>query len=149
VPSGEREPADAQAALARLVEPGFDLRRRVLLEPLPDEVAAFSASAPEADPDAETAIEVDESHRVVVRTRGSRPGVLVLADAYYPGWNARLDGAPVPTLRADTALRAVVVPPGEHRVEWRYEPRAFRVGIALAGLGAAALVAAALRRPRP
>jgi hypothetical protein len=137
VPHAEAEPADPERALARLVDPGFDAQTRVLLAPLPSDFA----SQPD-DPTAGTVIEVDEPERVVLRTHGATSAVLVLTDAFYPGWQATLDGAPAPLLRANTAVRAVVVPAGEHHVEMRYRPRSLRVGAALAGIGAAGLVAA-------
>jgi hypothetical protein len=139
----EAEPAEPQAALERLLAPDFDLRTAVLLAPLP---AGAPAAGP--DPGAETTIEIDEPERVVVRTRGAAPAALVLADAWYPGWQATLDGAPAETLRADTALRAVLVPAGEHRVEWRYRPRSFHLGIALSAAAATALALAASSRSR-
>jgi len=55
-------------------------------------------------------------------------GVLVLSDNWYPGWNATLDGRPVPLLLADGAVRAVAVPGGRHRVEMRYSPASIRWG---------------------
>jgi hypothetical protein len=139
----EPEPDDPQAALERLVAPDFDLRTTVLLAPMPADAPAGQGG----DPSAETAIEVDDAERVVVRTRGATPALLVLADAWFPGWEASLDGAAVPVLRADTALRAVAVPAGEHVVEWRYRPRAFRLGLALSA--AAALTLASLSRKGP
>jgi uncharacterized membrane protein YfhO len=62
--------------------------------------------------------------------------ILNLADQFYPGWNAYLDGQTVPiTRRADVSVfRAVAVPPGEHVVSFRYEPAGFRVGLYLACL---------------
>jgi hypothetical protein len=137
----EATPADPQAALERLVDPSFDPRTTVLLDPLPAEAAGLDASP---DPGATTAFEVDEPEHVVIRTRGSRPAVLVLADAFYPGWQARVDGVPAALLRADTAFRAVLVPPGTHRVEMRYRPRSFRVGAGLATLATLALAAGAV-----
>jgi hypothetical protein len=47
---------------------------------------------------------------------------LVTTDAYYPGWRAYVDGTPTPVYRADIAFRAIEVPPGDHRVVYRYEP---------------------------
>ena len=141
----EAEPADPEQALARLVDPGFDAHASVLLAPMPPGFAA----QPD-DPTAATAIEVDEPERVVLRTRGAAGAIVVLTDAFYPGWEAALDGAPVAVLRANTAVRAVVVPAGEHVVEMRYRPRSLRVGAALACVGAAglsgALAAARWRR---
>lgn len=144
VARAEAEPVDPEQALQRLVDPDFDVHASVLLAPLPPGLAALPADSGGA-----TTIEVDTPERVVLRTRGDAAGVLVLTDAWYPGWQATLDGAPVPVLRANTAVRAVVVPAGEHVVEMRYRPGSLRLGAALAGLGAVGLagaLAAAQRR---
>ena len=55
-------------------------------------------------------------------------GVLVLSDNWFPGWEATLDGRPVPVLVANGALRAIAVPAGRHRVEMRYSPASIRWG---------------------
>jgi len=81
------------------------------------------------------------------------PALLRLADLYYPDWVARVDGRPTPILRADYLLRAVPVPAGRHRVEFRYESAAMRRGmwlsagslVAILGMFGAAFV---LRRRR-
>ncbi len=65
---------------------------------------------------------------VIVDTRSPRDGFLILSDTFRPGWLAVVDGTPRPILRAHTALRAVAVPAGEHRVTFTYEPRALYVG---------------------
>ncbi|MBX7258813.1 MAG: hypothetical protein K1Y02_20795 [Candidatus Hydrogenedentes bacterium] len=44
--------------------------------------------------------------------------LLVFAEARYPGWQAYLDGVPVPILDADDALMAVEVPRGDHNVRF-------------------------------
>jgi uncharacterized membrane protein YfhO len=48
--------------------------------------------------------------------------VLVLADNWYPGWQATLDGKPIDIVRADAAIRGVALPAGSHRIEMRYRP---------------------------
>ena len=73
---------------------------------------------------------------MVLTTRGPEPGVVVLTDAWFPGWQATLDGSPVRLRRANFALRGVVVPAGEHRIEMRYRPRPLRAGFAFAALAA-------------
>jgi hypothetical protein len=69
----------------------------------------------------------------------TRPGWLVLADVWYPGWQARIDGVPVPMLHADLAFRAVHVEAGRHTVEYLYWPVPFYLG---AGLSLASLALA-------
>ena len=51
--------------------------------------------------------------------------MLALHAIYYPGWIAEIDGKPAPVLRADVLFRGVEVPPGEHRVVFRYAPFSF------------------------
>lgn len=144
----EAEPPDPQAALERLLAPDFDLRTTVLLDPFPALGTAGSArDGP--DPSGWARIERDDPERVVVRTRGRAAGILVLADAWFPGWQVTVDGETAEVLRADTALRGVQVPAGESVVEWRYRPRSFRLGVAagaVAGLALAAALAVASRR---
>ncbi|MDX1522810.1 MAG: YfhO family protein, partial [Anaerolineae bacterium] len=63
-----------------------------------------------------------------------RPGYLVLADAYYPGWQATVDGQPEPIIRANYAFRAVYVPAGQHTVQFVFRPLIWRVGLGVSGL---------------
>jgi hypothetical protein len=57
---------------------------------------------------------------VVVNT--PRAFTLRFYTAYYPGWQASLDGAPVPiAIWGDLGGMAVDVPAGEHRLELRFE----------------------------
>ncbi|HET7087200.1 MAG TPA: YfhO family protein [Anaerolineae bacterium] len=84
---------------------------------------------------------------IEMEVKADGDGYLVLTDAWYPGWIATVDGEAVDILRADIAFRAVPIEAGEHRVEFRYEPQAFRVGALISG-GALMLVVAALAAAR-
>lgn len=70
-----------------------------------------------------------EDVEVEIKTSSDEPGFLVLADTYYPGWHAYVEGKEVKIYRANYGFRAVEVPSGEHKVEWRYEPTYFRLGL--------------------
>lgn len=74
---------------------------------------------------------VDEPERLRLEVETPAPAFLVLADTYYPGWTAAVDGAPARIYRANYIFRAVRVPPGVHQVEFRYEPATFRRGLAI------------------
>jgi len=74
--------------------------------------------------------------RVTVLTHMETPGLLVLADLWDSGWQAYRDGVPVAILRANHAVRGVVVAAGATTVDFRYEPRSFRLGLWLSGLAA-------------
>jgi hypothetical protein len=60
--------------------------------------------------------------RVEVVATSAEGGLLVVHDIDYPGWFAQLDGKPTPILRADILFRAVEIPPGTHRVRFRFAP---------------------------
>jgi len=50
-----------------------------------------------------------------------------------------IDGAQAPIHRANLIMRGAAVAAGRHHLVFRYEPRAFRIGIALSGAGLAVL----------
>jgi uncharacterized membrane protein YfhO len=52
----------------------------------------------------------------------------VLADTWYPGWQATVDGEPAAMMRANHAFRAVQLEAGEHEIEMLYRPRLVLVG---------------------
>jgi uncharacterized membrane protein YfhO len=84
---------------------------------------------------------------VVLEVTTSQPGYLVLADTWYPGWTATIDGRSSPVLRADLAFRAVALPnAGTHRVVFRYFPVGLRAGLAMSLATASAMVFAWSRR---
>jgi uncharacterized membrane protein YfhO len=74
----------------------------------------------------------------------NRAGVVVLLDSFDPGWGAWVDGKPERVLRANLSFRAVPVPPGPHRVEMRYRPRALYLGLVVSALSALVALTAAL-----
>jgi len=97
-------------------------------------LASFTSRTHPTD---EAEIVAYEAERVVIRTRSRERAFLVLSDSYYPGWRARVNGAETPVYAANVVLRGVVVPPGEHHVEFVYRPQSWRWGLWLSGLGAA------------
>jgi uncharacterized membrane protein YfhO len=85
--------------------------------------------------------------RLKVTTDGA--GWLVLADNWYPGWMATLNGRPVAIERANLFARAVAIPgPGSHEVHFRYRPRSLLLGSALTAFGLLALAALVRRASR-
>ena len=62
-----------------------------------------------------------------------RDRLAVFSEVYYPkGWQAYIDGNPVDHISADYILRAMVVPAGQHTIEFRFDPASVRIGSAIA-----------------
>ena len=59
---------------------------------------------------------------VEIESESGMGGVLALHNIYYPGWVAEIDGREAPILRTDILFRGVEVPPGRHRITFRYAP---------------------------
>jgi hypothetical protein len=72
-----------------------------------------------------------ETDRLVYRASAPRGGYLVQVASLASGWRAWVDGHETPVYRANGLFRAVALPPGEHEVEFRYEPRAVALGRAV------------------
>ena len=65
----------------------------------------------------------------------------VFSDIYYqPGWNAYVDGKLTPHFRADYVLRAMRVPTGEHKIEFKFEPEHYFIGEKISLIGSILLV---------
>lgn len=114
-----------------------DFRREVLL-------ADCAGPAPETaapGPTAAARITAHGLHEVRVEASTDQPAILVLTDGWFPGWTARVDGAPARLWRADHAFRGVVLAPGRHVVDFRYAPTSLTIGL---GISAASLVVTAI-----
>jgi hypothetical protein len=137
IPSG-------QAILECLVSDDFDPQQTVILEERPPHLIAGQSGLP---PDGSWARVISYlPHEVVVEAKASQDGFLFLADAYYPGWKAYVGGKEERIYAADYLFRAVFLPRGEHRVEFRYEPLSFKVGLAISSLTLLVLWAVVLVR---
>ncbi|MGB9458949.1 MAG: hypothetical protein WCB12_23095 [Bryobacteraceae bacterium] len=84
-----------------------------------------------------------DSLRLSVRTPHAT--FLVLAENFYPGWRAWVDGARAGIVRTDIAFRGLVVPAGTHEVVMRFQPMILPVSLAISLVTALLLCALALR----
>ena len=68
--------------------------------------------------------------RIEVTADATAPGLLVLAEACFPGWTATVDGEPAPILCANLLTRAVELTPGRHVVRFDYRAPGLAAGVA-------------------
>jgi hypothetical protein len=77
--------------------------------------------------------------RLNIHVTTNRNGLLLLSEAYYPGWEARVNGIASPIHRADYLLRGIELTAGEHHVEMVYNPPAFWIGLVVSLVSLAAV----------
>ncbi len=130
---------DQAAAWEAIRAADFDPTSTVILE---------SGRPLDTTPTGSLAILGYDLHSVTLAVESDQPGYLVLADAYYPGWRATLDGQPVPIHRANYAFRAVYVPAGQHTVRFLFNPLIWWVGLGTSGVTLVVLVGWGLRTLR-
>lgn len=122
---------DGEEVLSYMSEPQFDPRRMVVLEGDPQ----AGPEPPLAAQDAEAEVEITHygPEQVTVNVELTSPGLLVLSDACYPGWQARVDGQgqETPIYRANGLFRAVLLSSGVHEVTFTFEPDSYRWGRAV------------------
>lgn len=119
---------DGERAIRILLRASFKPWLTVVVERQADHPLDTVTRAPSIAP---VQPEVYEASHVVVEATAEGDGLLVLTDTYYPGWKAYVDGVESPIYRANYLFRAVRLPPGHHRVEFRFEPTSFRAGFAV------------------
>ncbi|MCA9331277.1 YfhO family protein, partial [Candidatus Saccharibacteria bacterium] len=104
------------AAIDRMMQDDFDPAHTVILhmdKELPDD-SNFSKGT--AD------ITHYEDARVVLTASTENGGYLVLSDAYYPDWQATIEGEVVSIIRANSTFKAIMLPAGEHDIVFEFVP---------------------------
>jgi hypothetical protein len=137
VVGAERRASDTGDGVAALLDSAFDPRRSVLL-------ADAHAGGGDPGPVGEARVTSRRADVVEIEAVLVRPGVLVLVEAYDPGWRVSVDGRGAPLLAANVLFRAVRLPEGRHRVRFVYRPWTATTGVLLSGLGAVATIALGL-----
>jgi len=138
--------ADDEAAVALMRAPAFDPAAEVVVD-----TSTGAESLHESKPvQGEEFVRVLDCtpERVEIEVAAQAPGYVVLTDAWYPGWEATVDGERVPIHRADVLFRAVAVGPGNRRVAFHFRPASLWVGagISLVGLVGLSVTALALSK---
>jgi hypothetical protein len=113
---------DDSAAVAAMADPSFD----------PSQTALLSSGQALRAPSLATSraeITAYEPERVAILASTDSPGYLILSDAWYPGWEATVDGQPAPIERADVHFRGVYLDPGTHTVHLAYRPKSYLFGL--------------------
>lgn len=70
-----------------------------------------------------------QENTVTIHTQTNQPSFLVLLDNDYPGWNAYVDGNQTQVFRTDYTFRGIILPKGNHIVQFVYQPVSVSIGL--------------------
>ena len=120
-----------------LVSAPFNMRNNVVLERNIDKSFNKECSENSSMCPSETEITKDADMSLHITTSNTHESLLVVADSYYPGWKAYVDGAQTEILAANLNQRAIVLPAGKHTVRFEYSPTngIFAADISIVGYG--------------
>ncbi len=118
---------DREARFARLNDPEFDPAEAVLIE----EALPTTVSAPEQF---EAEITTYESNQISATVSTDKQTLLVLSEIFYPaGWRAFVDGDETEIYKANHVLRSIVLPAGQHEVEFKLAPPKYSASLWIKG----------------
>ena len=135
---------DPAARLDRILDPAFDVRNIAVTE------QATALPVTPTLPATPAGIVTYGNNQIAIKATAQADGLLVVADQYFEGWEATVDGVPIPIQRVNHYMRGVPITAGEHEVIFTFAPRSLRIGAALSLLGLllAAVLIATGTRPR-
>lgn len=125
-----------QERMALFKKKAFDPARTLLLEETPDAPQPNPGPVPERE---KVRIVKQTLNRLDLEVSAPGPRLLFISETWYPGWKVWVNGHKGKVYRANHALRAIPVGPGNHTIQFLYDPWTLNLGlvislITLAGL---------------
>ncbi|MCS7253014.1 MAG: YfhO family protein [Armatimonadetes bacterium] len=105
----------------------INLRETAIIEPQGEIASPVLSASKSVRGSAKVLIDGLNKLKLLIRSNGTQ--MLIVSDAFYPGWRAYIDGKPVPVHISNYAFRGVLIPDGEHSLWLAYEPTSISVGI--------------------
>jgi hypothetical protein len=115
-------------ALDALKTPNLDLRQVGVVENLPLELENKINQTDLQMPSVDANATLISSGELNVEVSTTSPGLLIVSDQYYPGWNAYVNGKPTQVYAVDGILRGIFLEAGDSVVEFKYRPLSFVIG---------------------
>ncbi len=122
---------DISASLAAMQAPAFDPRATAVVV---GAGALPTVANPGTPGQGQVTVVEHLPERVTLAVSTEQSGLVFMADANYPGWEATLDGQPATIYQTNGLFRGLFVSPGEHEIVFHYESSPFRIGLLLTGL---------------
>ena len=74
-----------------------------------------------------------KSNYLVYQSANKNNGFAVFSEIFYKnGWNAYIDGKLMPHSKVDYTFRGLLIPAGNHKIEFKFEPQVIKTGSTIA-----------------
>jgi hypothetical protein len=120
---------DPDSVLNIVTAPPFDGRQVSVVE-----ASGLPALVQSSGARAQVKITRYEANQIDLITATSETRFLVLSEMYFNGWHAYVDGEETRLYRTNYLFRGIIVPPGTHRIEFRYRPWSATIGAVVSGV---------------
>lgn len=119
--------------LTRLKEPSFDIWQKLIIfsKDMKDGERNIIEKVNSLPPKKAEPAKITSytSQNVEIEADLIRAGILMLNDSNYPGWQVYVDGKKERMLNVNYLFRGVYLESGKHKVEFKYQPRSFYIGL--------------------
>lgn len=119
--------SDPRQGLSVLQNPQFDPRKIAVVEALPQIQMVPLGLASDAGL-GNVILKGYEGEQIDLSVTNAANALLVLGEKYYRGWKATVDGTPTDIQRVNYILRGVYLTPGDHKIEFIFDPLPFKIG---------------------
>lgn len=110
---------------SKLLDPNFDLTKLATSD-------EFSFSSESKNSSLEISEYSDQNLTLITQSDAKRP--LLVTNIFYPGWVAKVDSEKTDIYKANGIFQAVIVPEGQHRVEFKFRPQSIYNGLYVSAL---------------
>ena len=105
----------------------------------------LTAKSFSSDTTAKIALAEYAPNKLVYNYSTATPRAAIFSEIFYDkGWNAYIDGKSAPYFRANYVLRGMILPAGNHKVEFQFKPAMYEVGKKIDLASSLLLIVAAL-----
>ncbi len=74
-----------------------------------------------------------DNEAITYESNSNKNNIAVFSEIFYKDWHAYIDGKIAPVIKANYVLRALVIPAGKHKIEFKFEPAIFNLSSKVSG----------------
>jgi uncharacterized membrane protein YfhO len=139
--------SDPDKIFARLKSTDFDIQKQIIIEKSLPQNMLDGNGAPETDNSSST-ITSYKDQEVLIDAHMESDGFLFLADQYYPGWKAFVDGKETEIYATDYTFRSIYLSKGDHKVRFLYDPMSYKIGECISLIALLAIIGLYIKKKR-